>query len=261
MSKRSKPVAGRDEAVWAAWLEQAGFARVDTGSAYSHPAGGPSLQQHRARDGRSWFTAARSDATQFDPALWQRVVPAKRGERSTERIKLLPQPGCELAALRFLSGTQTDDDVSLWLARRTDLDPPRREALLAARTGQGEFRHAVEAQERACRVTGLLDRRHLRAVHIRPWRCSDDAGKLDGHNGLLLSPHVAQLFESGALGFEPDGQLRWSRHLNPAVLKSWRLPATLKPAEFSVVQQRHLEWHRQHVFEAERRPWARRGPG
>jgi hypothetical protein len=261
MSKRSKPVVDRDDAVWAAWLERAGFARVGERAVYSHPAGGPALQQHRGRDGRSWFTAARVDAPQFDAALWRRFEPAKRGERAADRIKVLPQAGCELAALRFLAGTQTDDDVSLWLSRRNDLDSARREALLAARVGQGEFRHAVEAQERACRVTGLLDRRHLRAVHIRPWRCSDDAGKLDGHNGLLLSPHVAQLFESGALGFELDGQLRWSRHLNPAVLKSWRLPASVKPVEFSAGQRHYLDWHRRHVFEAERRPWARRTGG
>lgn len=258
MSKRGRPVAGLTDATWAELLGQAGFACAGDNALFSHPAGGPSLQQHRGRDGRIRFSALRADASSFDAVLWRRIAPPRRSERRSDRVTLLPHAGCELAALRLLAGAQTDDDVGLWLARRGDLDESQRAALLAARSGQGRFRHAVEAHERACRVTGLLDRRHLRAVHIKPWRVCDDAGKLDGHNGLLLSPHAAHLFEAGALGFAADGQLRWSRHLNPAVTKSWRLPATIKPAEFSAAQQQYLDWHRQHVFEVERRPWARR---
>lgn len=259
MPKRGKTATRLDGTAWATLLEQAGFAPDPRGGTLAPRGGGPQLEQQRGRDGRVWFTAPRADASHFDAALWRRIAPPARSPRRPDCITLLPQAGCELAALRLLAGTQTDDDVVLWLTRRTDLDPARRAALLAARSGQGEFRHAVEAQERACRVTGLLDRRHLRAVHIRLWRHCDDAAKLDGLNGLLLSPHVAHLFETGAMGFEADGQVRWSRHLNPAVLKSWRLPGTIKPLEFSAAQQHYLDWHRQHVFELERRPWSRPG--
>jgi len=261
MAKRGKTATGLDSTAWAALLEQAGFAPGDGGAAFAPLAGGPQLEPQRGRDGRIWFTAQRADAPQFDVVLWRRITPPARSPRRPGCITLLPQPGCELAALRLLAGTQTDDDVALWLMRRTDLEPARRAALLAARSGQGEFRHAVEAQERACRVTGVLDRRHLRAVHIKPWRCCDDAARLDGQNGLLLSPHVAHLFETGALGFDAGGQLQWSRQLNPAISKNWRLPAEIKPVEFTAAQQRYLHWHRQHVFETERRAWTRRDGG
>ncbi len=37
-------------------------------------------------------------------------------------------------------------------------------------------------------MTGISDTALLRASHIVPWaKCSDDAQRLDVHNGLLLS--------------------------------------------------------------------------
>lgn len=257
MSRASKASAGLDSAAWAALLTQTGYATDGRDGPLLHPAGTPALYQHRGRDGRVWFAAQRADWLQFDPALWRRVAAPRKAERRADRIALVPHGGCEAAALRWLAGLQTDDDAALRLTRRTDLDAALRAALLAARTGQGEFRHALEQHESACRVTGLLDRRHLRAVHMMPWRVCDDAQMLDGHNGLLLSPHVAHLFETGGLTFEPQGQLQWSRHLNPAVVKSWRLPTAVKAVEFDAVQQRYLAWHRLHVFEVERLPWPR----
>jgi hypothetical protein len=257
MSKAGKASAGLDSAAWAALLQQNGYAADAPDGPLLHPAGTPALFQHRGRDGRVWFAAERTAWPHFDPALWRRVAAPKKGPRRPDRINLVPHAGCEAAALRWLAGLQTDDDAALLLSRRTDLDTTLRAALLAARTGQGAFRHAVEQHESACRMTGLLDRRHLRAVHMKPWRVCDDAEKLDGHNGLLLSPHIAHLFETGGLTFEPQGQLKLSRHLNPAVIKSWRLSDAVKAAEFSAAQQRYLDWHRSHVFEVERRPWPR----
>jgi hypothetical protein len=238
-------------------LLQNGYAPDGLDGALVHPAGTPALYQQRGRDGRVWFAAERAGWLHFDPALWRRVAAPKKGQRRPDRINLVPHAGCEAAALRWLAGLQTDDDAALLLSRRTDLDTSLRAALLAARTGQGAFRHALEQHESACRMTGLLDRRHLRAVHMKPWRVCDDAEKLDGHNGLLLSPHVAHLFETGGLTFEPQGQLKLASQLNPAVIKSWRLSDAVKSAEFSAAQQRYLDWHRSHVFEAERRPWPR----
>jgi hypothetical protein len=39
------------------------------------------------------------------------------------------------------------------------------------------------------------------------------------------------------------------------------LPESVKPVKFSAGQRHYLDWHRRHVFEAERRPWARRTGG
>jgi putative restriction endonuclease len=139
------------------------------------------------------------------------------------------------------------------LRERLDLGPAERERLIRARRGQGEFRRNVEAIESDCRLTGLLDRRHLRARHIKPWRDSDDREKLDGFNGLLLSPHVDHLFARGHVSFSDDGELLVSRQLNPAVLKAWRIALPKKVRSFAPEQRAYLDFHRREVFESEDR--------
>ena len=111
------------------------------------------------------------------------------------------------------------------------------------------FRRNLENIENACRVTGLLDRRHLRATHIKPWSACGDQEKLDGFNGLLLSPHVAHLFARGYISFADDGELLISRHLNPAVLKSWTVRPSMNVGKFQSQQRLYLEYHRREVFD------------
>ena len=137
------------------------------------------------------------------------------------------------------------------LRERVDLDPAEKQRLVRARRGQGEFRRNVEAIESECRLTGLLDRRHLRARHIKPWRDSDDQEKLDGFNGLLLSPHVDHLFARGHVSFSDEGELLVSRHLNPAVLKAWRIALPKKVKPFGPEQRVYLDYHRSEIFESE----------
>lgn len=69
--------------------------------------------------------------------------------------------------------------------------------LIKARRGQGIFRRRVLATEPYCRLTGVSDPRFLRASHIKPWVVSDNNERLDGNNGLMLSPHVDHLFDGG----------------------------------------------------------------
>jgi len=142
-----------------------------------------------------------------------------------------------------------DDWIEATIQRRTDLDPTDRQQLIRARRGQGMFRRNLEKFENACRVTGLLDRRHLRAIHIKPWSAADDREKLDGCNGLLLSPHVAHLFARGYISFADHGELLISRHLNPAVLKSWTLRPSTNVGALRPQQRLYLEYHRREVFD------------
>src|SRR5687768_1513924 len=73
--------------------------------------------------------------------------------------------------------------------------PTFREQLVRARRGQGVFRANVLLREESCRVTHVSEPRHLKASHIKPWRDATDAERLDGANGLLLSPHIDHLFD------------------------------------------------------------------
>jgi putative restriction endonuclease len=96
-----------------------------------------------------------------------------------------------------------------------------REALVLARRGQGVFKDRVMAIERACRITGVDRVEHLRASHCKPWRDSSNEERLDGENGLLLTPNVDHLFDRGFIGFEDNGDLLISPVRTSSRLRGW----------------------------------------
>jgi putative restriction endonuclease len=142
-----------------------------------------------------------------------------------------------------------EDAAEAAIQQRTDIGSAQKLDLLKARHGQGVFRANVELHEHSCRVTGVLDRRHLWATHIKPWSECDDAQKLDGSNGLLMSPHVAHLFERGYISFSDDGDLLISQELNPVVLDNWHITLPLNVGEFRPEQCYFLGCHRHEVFQ------------
>jgi len=136
------------------------------------------------------------------------------------------------------------------LLLRTMDGPLEKQQLINARRGQGLFRSNLEQIENHCRVTGLRSMRHLRASHIKPWRESEDLEKIDGHNGLLLSPHVDHLFDRGWIKFSDEGALIPSPKLEPEVLTSWRIEPPIDPAPFVDRQVDYLEYHREFIFQS-----------
>ena len=118
-----------------------------------------------------------------------------------------------------------------------------------ARRGQGIFKANVRLIEKSCRVTGVSNIKHLRASHIKPWSVSNNSEKLDGYNGLLLSPHVDHLFDRGYISFNGSGSLLISKELNPRVLEQWSIGAH-NVGEFSSMQDQYLEYHRDVVFQS-----------
>jgi putative restriction endonuclease len=124
-----------------------------------------------------------------------------------------------------------------------------KEALIRARRGHGRYRQDLERIEIGCRLTGVIDRRHLRASHIKPWCVSNDDEKRDPNNGVLLSPHIDHLFDRGYISFTDAGDLLVSKYLNPVVLSDWGLKAPIKPKPFNAKQCVYLACHRNLVFE------------
>jgi putative restriction endonuclease len=61
--------------------------------------------------------------------------------------------------------------------------------------------------EQRCRITGVTNPEHLIASHCNPWRDSNNAERLNGENGLLLTPSIDHLFDRGFIGFEGNGTL------------------------------------------------------
>jgi hypothetical protein len=120
--------------------------------------------------------------------------------------------------------------------------------LVKARRGQGIFKANVRLVEKGCRVTGVSDVRHLRASHIKPWASSTNQEKLDGHNGLLLSPHIDHLFDRGFISFKDSGELITSSKLNQVILAKWSIELSVNAGNFSLSQKQYLEYHRDIVL-------------
>ncbi|MEH6461917.1 HNH endonuclease [Chitinimonas sp. JJ19] len=120
--------------------------------------------------------------------------------------------------------------------------------LCLARIGQGLFRKRVMKIEQRCRVTGVTNADVLIASHIKPWRLSDDAEKLDGQNGLLLAPHVDRLFDRGYISFSADGEILIQGDDTIKILEAWGIDSATHVGKFSVAQSAYLEFHRRFVF-------------
>lgn len=169
---------------------------------------------------------------------------------ATLRRLLGPQADNAERKIKESVGPEFSDDIEeARLQQRADLGPVEKETLIRARRGHGRYRRDLEKVEIGCRLTGLIDRRHLRASHIKPWCVSDDDEKLDPNNGLLLSPHIDHLFDRGYVSFTDEGELLVSKFLNPVVLSDWGLSGSIKPKPFSAQQCAYLDYHRNHVFE------------
>ncbi|MEP9358760.1 HNH endonuclease signature motif containing protein [Sphingomonas sp. KR3-1] len=148
-------------------------------------------------------------------------------------------------------GTALDDIVEERIQQDGTLDQTVREQLSRARRGQGLFRERVLDVEPICRVTGVAIPTLLIASHIKPWRaCQTAHERLDGFNGLMLTPHADFLFDRGLLGFEDDGRLLFSSKLSDDNATRLGLHSGRRPPP-SPMQPRarpYFQHHRASVF-------------
>jgi putative restriction endonuclease len=123
-------------------------------------------------------------------------------------------------------------------------------ALVQARRGQGIFRDNVRTIERACRITRVERAEHLIASHVQPWRDSSNEERLDGENGLLLTPTVDHLFDKGFISFEDSGQLIVSPVADQQSLKKMGIDAErrVNVGAFAEGQRHYLDFHRENVL-------------
>jgi hypothetical protein len=140
----------------------------------------------------------------------------------------------------------TESDVAY-----TIVGPTFREQLVRARVGQGVFRANVLLKEQECRVTRVNEPRHLKASHIKPWRDATDLERLDGSNGLLLSPHIDHLFDGGYITFSTSQELIIVPEVREKLVDAWGIDAGTRVGEFSREQNAYLDYHRANIFKHE----------
>lgn len=144
-----------------------------------------------------------------------------------------------------------DDVEQDRIASSDGLSETEKSQLILARRGHGEFRRRVFLIEPYCRLTHINNPRLLVASHMKPWHACDSAEeRLDGYNGLMLSPHVDWLFDRGLISFLDTGETLVSPFLNEPDLESLGLAGAIaRPTKpFTPRQSRYLQFHREVVF-------------
>jgi putative restriction endonuclease len=149
------------------------------------------------------------------------------------------------------------DDLDLWerkleqeLVNDSSVREAERVAIIRARSGQGLFKDRVSRIESRCRITGVENPVHLVASHCKPWRDSTNEERLNGENGLLLTPSIDHLFDRGFIGFEDDGKLIISPVAHHPSLQRMGID-TLKVTNvggFTSGQKQFLDFHRTAVL-------------
>ena len=150
----------------------------------------------------------------------------------------------------FVAGSSDDhlDDVEENEIYHQTIAETEKTQLVKSRCGQGLFRSRVEHIEKGCRLTGVTDKRFLIASHIKPWRDSDNAEKLDGHNGFLLSPHADKLFDKGWVTFDERGDMFIADNEIKAMMGLWGLETEKNIGGLSMRQKQYLEYHQTKVY-------------
>jgi HNH endonuclease len=142
------------------------------------------------------------------------------------------------------------EDLSAIISSQA-VDNTTKRALIDARVGQGAFRYSVLLLwNNRCAVTTSCTREAIRASHIRPWRDSTNAQRLDPANGLPLVASLDALFDAGLISFEDSGRMIVSPRLSAQERAIYGLvDRTLNqppPPETAI----YLQYHRTSCFRA-----------
>ncbi len=146
--------------------------------------------------------------------------------------------------------TEWEEQLQQRIVSSDSIPETTRTALILARRGQGLFKQNVARFEARCRLTGVTNPTHLVASHIKPWRESDNAERLAGTNGLLLTPSIDHLFDRGFISFDDDGVALVSPVADPESLPRMgvALDRRLFTGPFESEQRKFLEYHRREIF-------------
>lgn len=156
------------------------------------------------------------------------------------------QPGAPQLAMRGID--EWEERIQRSVTDSPTLRETEKTAIIRARRGQGLFKENVMRLERACRITNVDNPAHLIGSHIKPWRDSKNEERLDGANGLLLTPSVDHLFDRGFISFKDNGDLLVSPVADLLSLQRMGVKPGANVGDFHQRQRAFLEFHRDAVF-------------
>lgn len=154
----------------------------------------------------------------------------------------------ELEPSFFTAAERFDELVETFIVQKTDLPSTEKEAVVLARRGQGLFKENLFKVEKVCRITKVDDPKILIASHIKPWRsCESTHERLDGNNGLLLTPTMDKLFDRRFVTFESNGDVVFSKKVSSENFARIGLNTKerLNVGAFNSEQARYLRYHQE----------------
>ena len=140
------------------------------------------------------------------------------------------------------------DDIATHQKEINALSETERQSVIKARIGQGMFRQELLEMWEGCAVTNVVLPNVLRASHIKPWRFSTNAERLNPYNGLLLLPQYDQLFDKGLISFADRGELIRSPAIEAIEPAKLGIDLNDKLRSLSAKHQGFLEYHRSQIF-------------
>lgn len=144
----------------------------------------------------------------------------------------------------------TRDDESL--ARNYGLDDTQIRQMMLSRRGQGRFRtETLRFWGGRCAVSGLAESGLLVASHIKPWKAADPNERLDGFNGLPLTPNLDRAFDRGYVSFARDGSIMISPSLGLASMHALGIRPDMRLRINDTRIDAYMAYHREHVFSRE----------
>jgi len=156
-----------------------------------------------------------------------------------------------------ISPQDVNADLEVWehhleneVENDTRIEDTDRQALIIARRGQGLFKERVMLIEKRCRITHVNNSVHLRASHCKPWRDSTNDERLNGENGLLLTPSIDHLFDRGFISFEDSGNLIVAPVAHKPSLQRMGVETegVVNVGSFTEGQRQFLDYHRNAVL-------------
>ncbi len=132
----------------------------------------------------------------------------------------------------------------------SNISSTEKERIIQSRVGQGKYRkELLNKYENTCIVTGINIPNLLIASHIKPWSICTNEERIDPENGLILSPNMDKLFDSGLITFTNEGKMRISKSLDNDLRTKLHISKDLYvDLKTSPKLLQYLEYHRKMIF-------------
>lgn len=123
-------------------------------------------------------------------------------------------------------------------------------SVVTSRKGQGKFKNRLLSTMKKCPFTGISDPILLRASHAKPWNLSNNIERLDGYNGLVLTPTYDVLFDRGLISFMDNGALLISALVSIEIIEKLNLVSgkIYDIANETGKRSPYLNYHRENIF-------------